>query len=189
MGLGFALCLAGLVVAQQVSSHSFLYGLVVSGGGIGTFLAALAAQLLGSRLWRPGVAGGVAVALAAAAALGRVGLALSRPDPSAAPPRIVMWREIALGVPIALALAALVLGAHVAQRTIALPPGGLAPRARKLDLAGAVLALAGALYTLGPLFQSLGLPLNHWTFLGLVLLAAIAFLLVSTFEWLFGAHR
>ena len=48
------------------------------------------------------------------------------------------------------------------------------------------MALAAALYTLGPVLASLGVPLNHWTFLGLVGLAAVAFAAVTLYERIFG---
>lgn len=174
----------GLVLARYLPDRRFLYGLVVTGAGVGFSAPALLALWLGPRFFLPGIAGLVSALLAGLAAALRLLVVAFRPDPSQGLLEVVMWREILLGVPIALAVSGLVLGAHVVQRTIALPPGGLGPRVVKVDLAASILGLAGALYTLGPLFMSLGLPLNHWTFLGLVLLGFTAFLVVTLLETL-----
>ena len=99
---------------------------------------------------------------------------------------VVMHREILVGVPVTVATFALVLGAWAIYRTVSLPPGGLSEAGRKNDLLAGIVALAAALYTLGPLLSSLGIPLNHWTFLGLVALGFIAFVLATAYEKIFG---
>jgi hypothetical protein len=147
------------------------------------------AVFLGNRLFATGVTGPVSALLAGISAVLRLLLVASRPNPAEGPVQVLMWREILLGAPLVLATVALFLGAYAVHRTIALPPGGLAPRPVKLDLGAAILGLAGALFTLGPLFRSLGVPLNHWTFLGLVALGFAAFLVVTLLERIFGRGK
>jgi hypothetical protein len=186
--LGTLTMIAGLAVAQVVQSNSFLLGLVLSGFGIGLACAALVALGVGAeRIFLPGVEGWLAFGLGGAAALGRMVLILNRPQVGNGPPPVIMVREIFFGVPLALALCSLLLGAHVVYRTVSLPPGGLREPGRRSDLLAGGLALSGALYTLGPLLQSFGVPLNHWTFIGLAALGALGFLVASLIEKVIGA--
>lgn len=189
VALGLAVAFAGLALARYLPDRQFLYGLLLTGAGLGIAVVALVVLLLGRRILTTGVTGLVAFLLAGAAAGLRLALMASRPEARGGAPLVVMWREILLGVPFTLAVAALALGAHAAGRTIALPPGGLASRAAKADLVTSILGLAGGLYTLGPLLTSFGFPLNHWTFLGLVGLGLAAFLVVTLLERLFGGGK
>ncbi|MDY0002373.1 MAG: hypothetical protein RBU30_13840 [Polyangia bacterium] len=184
-----AIAFLGLLGARHLPGKQFLYGLLVTGAGLGLAAAALVAVFLGNRLFATGVTGPVSALLAGISAVLRLLLVASRPNPAEGPVQVLMWREILLGAPLVLATVALFLGAYAVHRTIALPPGGLAPRPVKLDLGAAILGLAGALFTLGPLFRSLGVPLNHWTFLGLVALGFAAFLVVTLLERIFGRGK
>lgn len=186
--LGAATILTGLALARYVESKSFLYGLVLAGAGIGLGACGLLALALGRRLFSSGTEGLVGAGLGLAAAGLRVGLILARPAPRPGMPTppVLMWREILVGTPLALSAAAILLGAHLGLRTVSLPPGSLKQGRARLDLVGSVVALAGALYAFGPLFRSFGVPLNHVTFLGLVLLGLLAFALASALEWIFG---
>jgi hypothetical protein len=185
-GLGLLLALGGLVAAQVIDTRAFLYGLLAVGAGLGLLAAAAVFLAVGwDRVIRPGAAGAYALGLGLAGAAAHLALVLTRPRTGSGPPAIVMSREIFLGVPPALALLSLLLGAHVVYRSLSLPPGGLREPGRRPDVALGGAALAASLYTLGPLLGSLGVPLNHWTFLTLVALGFIGFLVASLLERVF----
>jgi hypothetical protein len=133
-----------------------------------------------------GVLGPVAAVLAAVAAGLRAYLLATVPKLVEGPVPVVMHREILLGVPVTLAAFSLVLATWAVYRTISRPAGGLSEPGRKNDLSAGIVALTAALYTLGPLLASLGVPLNHWTFLGLVGLGVLAFVLATLYEKIFG---
>ena len=184
--LGLLLALGGLVAAQVIESRGFLYGLLAMGAGLALMAASVVGLGVGwARLIRPGAAGGYALGLGLAGAASHLALVLTRPRLGSGPPPIVMGREIFLGVPPALALLALLLGAHVVFRTLSLPPGGLREPGRRPDLALGGVALASSFYTLGPLLTSFGVPLNHWTFVTLVALGLLGVLVASVLERLF----
>lgn len=178
----------GMLYARETPGKGFLMGLVVVGVGIGLMLAALVARALAHHLWRPGVLGPIAALLAGASAGVRVYLLSTVPKKVEGPLLVVMHREILIGVPVTLATFALVLATWAVYRTVSLPPGGLSEPGRKNDLIAGIAALAAALYTLAPLLASFGIPLNHWTFLGLVGLGLLGFVLVTIFEKIFGQN-
>ena len=185
MLLSGCLSMGGLVFARYLDERQFIYGLLIVGAGVGLMACAVAARVLGPKLWRPGTLGLFVAVAGVGAALGRWLLLRSLSTAASGPPTLVMSREIMIGVPISLALCALFLGAYAIYRTFSLPPGGLRARAAQIDLAGGIAALTASLYTLGPLMSSFGVPLNHWTFLGLVALGITAFLAVTVYEKLF----
>lgn len=178
--------LGGMLHARSVEGKDILNGLLVVGVGIGLMVAALAARAAGRHLFRPGVLGPVTAVVAAVGVAIRVYLLSTVPQKAEGPLPVVMHREILIGVPVTLAAFALILSTWAVYRTVSLPAGGLSEAGRKNDLFAGVLALAAALYTLGPLLSSLGIPLNHWTFLGLVGLGVIAFGLATAVEKIFG---
>lgn len=178
--------MGGMLYARQTTGKGFLMGLVVVGVGIGLMVGALVARAVGRHLWRPGVLGPITALVAAAAAGVRVYLLSTVPQKAEGPLPIVMYREILIGVPVTLAALALVLATWAVYRTVSLPAGGLSKPGRKNDLMAGIVALAAALYTLAPLLSSLGIPLNHWTFLGLVALGFFAFALATVYEKIFG---
>ncbi len=178
--------LGGMFYARQTGGKGFIMGLVVVGVGIGLMAGALVVRAVGHHLWRPGVLGPISVLLAAAAAGARVYLLSTVPKKAEGPMPISMTREILTGVPVTLAAFALVLATWAVYRTVSLPVGGFAEPGRKNDLVTGVAALAAALYTLGPLLSSFGIPLNHWTFLGLAGLGLLAFVLATVYEKLVG---
>lgn len=180
------LALGGMLYARYADGRQLVYGLITVGAGAGLMLCALAARVLGRRLWNPGVLGPFLALTAVGAALLRLFLIASRPRPTEGPLQIVMTREMLIGAPLAMSCFSLLLGSYAVYRAISLPPGGLSERGPRLDLLGGIAALAASLYTLGPLLTSLGVPLNHWTFLGLVALGVLAFALVSLYEKIFG---
>jgi len=181
--LGLLLALGGLVAAQVIETRGFLYGLLAMGSGLALMAASVVALAVGwERLIRPGSTGRYALGLGLGGAAAHLALVLTRPKLGSGPPPIVMSREVFLGVPPALALLALLLGAHVVFRSLSLPPGGLREPGRRPDLVLGGVALATSLYTLGPLFTSFGVPLNHWTFLTLVALGLLGFLAASLLE-------
>lgn len=185
-GLGLLLALGGLVAAQAIETRGFLYGLLAMGAGLGLVAAAVVILSVGwDRMFRPGASGAYALGFGLTGAAAHVVLLLTRPRTGSGPPPIVMSREIFLGAPPALALLSLLVGAHVVYRSLSLPPGGLREPGRRLDLGLGGAALAVSLYTLGPLLGSLGVPLNHWTFLALVGLGLLGFLVASLLERIF----
>ncbi len=178
--------LGGMFYARQSAGKSFIMGLVVVGVGIGIMVGALVVRAVGHRLWKPGVLGPISVILAAGAAGARVYLLTTVPKKAEGPMPIIMVREILMGVPVTLAAFALVLATWAVYRTVSLPAGGVSQPGRKSDLFAGIIALAAALYTLGPLLSSFGIPLNHWTFLGLAGLGLLAFVLATLYEKIFG---
>jgi len=178
--------MGGMLYAREATDKGFLMGLVVVGVGIGLMVGALVARAAGRHLWRPGVLGPITALVAAVAAGVRIYLLSTVPKKAEGPVPVVMHREILIGVPVTLAALALVLATWAVYRTVSLPAGGLSEPGRKNDLIAGVVALAAALYTLAPLLSSLGIPLNHWTFLGLVALGLFAFVLATAYEKLFG---
>jgi len=178
--------LGGMLYARESTGKSFIMGLVVVGVGLGLMVGALVVRAVGHHLWKPGLLGPISVLLAAMAAGARVYLLTTVPKKADGPLPVVMVREILMGVPVTLAAFALVLATWAVYRTVSLKPGELAQPGRKNDLIAGVTALAAALYTLGPLLSSLGIPLNHWTFLGLVALGLLAFILATAYEKLVG---
>jgi hypothetical protein len=92
-----------------------------------------------------------------------------------APPQI---RPLALGLAVFALVAgvfALLWGCAALRRLAGAHPGTAA------ELAGAGGAVALGLYGLAPLGQALGLQVNHWTFLGLVGLALVAYALEEAY--------
>jgi hypothetical protein len=186
MLLAGLLSLGGMVYARESVGKNFIMGLVVVGMGVGLMVGALVARAVGHNLWKPGVLGPVSALLAAAAAGARVYLLSTVPKKVEGPLPVVMTREILIGVPVTLAAFALVLATWAVYRTLSLQPGELSHPGRKNDIIAGIIALAAALYTLAPLLSSFGIPLNHWTFLGLVALGLVAFILATVYEKIFG---
>jgi len=178
--------MGGMLYARETSGNNFLLGLVGVGVGVGLMVNALVARAMGRHLWRPGVLGPITALVAAVAAGVRVYLLSTVPKKVEGPLPVIMHREVLIGVPVTLAAFALMLATWAVYRTVSLPPGGLSEPGRKNDLIAGIAALAAALYTLAPLLSSLGIPLNHWTFLGLVALGLLAFVLATLFEKIFG---
>ncbi len=180
------IAMGGMLYAREASGKAILNGLLVVGVGIGLMISALVARAVGNHLFRPGVLGPVMALLAGTGAGLRVYLMTTVPKKIDGPVAVVMHREILIGVPVTVATFAMVLGTWAIYRTVSLPAGGLSEAGRKNDLFAGIIALAAALYTLGPLLSSLGIPLNHWTFLGLVGLGLLAFGLATAYEKIFG---
>jgi len=153
-------------------------------------MACISLTLLGvlglttARLFRPDmhlVAAGIAAGLASALTR-RVLMAMIRARAAHEPPHIDPMALLAAVFTLVGGAAALLWGCSALRRLVTESEDApLATVWRKLVLAGAAITLG--LYGISPLGQAVGIRVNHWTFLGLVGLALVAYAIEE------GVHR
>jgi hypothetical protein len=167
------LCLIGAATLQDPAWRWALVGGMV---GLAVGLCATAGAVLG-RLLGPGrraLAAGVLVG-AAAALTRRALLGLIHARAMGAPPQI---RPLALFAAVFTLVggAAALLWGCAALRRASDAPAATGRLGRGLELAAAGVIVALGLYGLSPAWQAAGLRVDHWTFVGLVGLAVVSYL-------------
>jgi hypothetical protein len=174
------LALASLALARYITSPWWLDALLASAGfaGLSAGLAlGLVARRLGRRSWKATAA----FVLAAAAALARRGL-LAQLQAGALQRVSIDFPSLALAAcSVVWGALALIWGCLAVSEALEQPRGAAG---RRLALAGGALAVSGSLYSLAPLGALLGLRLNLWSFVGLFLLACLAYGLGAGWRWL-----
>lgn len=168
--LSAGLTLAALAAAHFIESPAWIHALTLSLGGLGLTLALIAALILRrlSQDWALilGTTLGLAATLSRTMLLQKLLVA-----PAAARPIDVA--EIFLGASsVAWALLALVWSVH-GLAAIVIARGKRTQNILRLVAAGAGISLA--LYALTPLWHLLGLGIDHWTAVGLLGLALLAY--------------
>lgn len=178
------LALAALAAAAFLETPAWIWALLVTGGACGLALA-MAVALILRNLVGPAryLSWAAAITAVAAVAARRVLLAELNGDPLAAVtvnfPRMatasssVVWGAVAL-----------VWGALLVSTAME-PPR----RHHRRDLGRLAIGAASvtlSLYALGPLWALAGLRLNHWTLLGLVGLAGLAYAAGALYRRLFS---
>jgi hypothetical protein len=177
---------------------------LLTGGGLaGAFLCLLFAAYLGNPGWRWALTGVmVGISVAACGALGAVVERFVPPTRRAALAGLVsgvaaaLTRQVLMGMiraratdappqirPLALLAATFTIvgGAFAllwgcaALRRLATEPGGDPKRRTWPDLVLGGIAVALGLYGISPVGQALGIRVNHWTFIGLAVLALLAY--------------
>jgi len=145
-----------------------MVGLSVAGcGAVGALVARFVQPPRRAAL--AGVAAGVAAALTRQVLMGMI-----RARAADAPPKIRPLPLLAAVFTLVGGAFALLWGCAVLRR-LAAEPGGDHERRTWPDLLLGGLAVALGLYGISPLGQALGIRVNHWTFVGLALLALFAY--------------
>ncbi len=169
--LSFILIPGGLLYAHLVSGPGWTNGLYVSGGGI-SLLAVLFVLIGMKRSRENGWQGPSAAILGGAAALTRLGYTRWRYAPIDGPDKLVPWEFAAVSFYWTTGLFSLVLGAFAILQAVTAPENSR----KNLNLVTGCIGLTAGLYCFASVSRRLGINANHWTFLGILGLAMIAFL-------------
>ena len=175
--LGVLTVPGGLFYAYLAETRTWSRGLYVSAGGV-SLLAALFVifgmqRATDKKDWQGPSAGVLGLAAVAA----RLATMKWYHGPERGP-ELVDITEIGLvSFYWVTGLAALFLGAYGVLMATTAPRGHLSKRRARYDLLAGSTGLASALYCFASMSQRLGVGVNHWTFLGLVGLGGVAFLL------------
>ena len=186
--LGVLTVPGGLFYAYLAETRTWSRGLYVSAGGV-SLLAALFVifgmqRATDKKDWQ-GPSAGVLGLGAVAARLAAIKW-YHAPERG---PKLVNITEIGLvSLYWVTGLAALFLGAYGVLMATTAPRGHLSKKRARYDLLAGSTGLASALYCFASVSQRLGVGINHWTFLGLVGLAGIAFLLALGAQKLTGGN-
>jgi hypothetical protein len=163
-----------LIFAATLGGRGWRYALVGVMVGISVFACGLLGALVERFVSAPrraalaGVVAGVAAALTRQALMGMI-----RARAADAPPQIRPLALLAATFTLVGGAFALLWGCATLRRLAAEPGDGARRTWPDLVLGGAAVALG--LYGLSPVGQALGIRVNHWTFLGLVALAVVAY--------------
>jgi len=184
--LGVLTIPGGLFYAYLAEARTWSRGLYVSAGGV-SLLAALFVifgmqRATDKKHWQGPSAGVLGLAAVAA----RLAAMKWYHGPERGP-KLVDITEIGLvSFYWVTGLAALLLGAYGVLVATSAPRGHLSKKRARYDLLAGSTGLASALYCFASVSQRLGVGINHWTFLGLVGLAGVAFLLAIGAQKLTG---
>ncbi len=167
------LALGFLTAARYLDAPGWIYALMGTGGACG-LAAALVVGLvmrryLGTRRWQVWAA--LVVAVASVVARQSLLAELNR-DPMAAV--TIQFSRLGLaGSSVVWGALALLWGASTVAQAMEPAPGR--PRRGGAVLLGGAASVTLALFSLGPLWALAGLHLNHWTLIGLLGLAGLAY--------------
>jgi hypothetical protein len=173
-GGGLAAAFVCLILAASLGNPGWRWALAGVMAGTSVFLCGLLGAVVerfvpaARRAALAGLLAGVAAALTRQALMGMI-----RARGADAPPQIRPLALLAATFTIVGGAFALLWGCAALRRLVAEPDAGT--RRSWPDVVMGGLAVALGLYGISPVGQALGIKVNHWTFIGLVALALVAY--------------
>jgi hypothetical protein len=180
--IGVILVPGGLFWARHETSRHWVRGLYVSSAGVSfvalSLLLAAAKRLVAKRLWL--AVGALFSGVTAVAA--RCALLFFYAPPTRGPAPIMLWVIATRALHVVCGVAALLLGAAVAWSALNTADKDKKKTRVHLNLTLGAVALTAGLYGLAPLVRLAGLGVDIWSFILLLLLSMLAFVVAAIID-------
>jgi hypothetical protein len=190
--LGVVLVPSGLAWARYVDSRGWINGLYVSAAGASLLLLAFVfvgvRRAAGRKPRAKKRAAGWAAAFGSVitgtvAASARIAILRWAKPPQPGPRLVVLWIIVARSVYVVFGASALLAGAFAVWEALSRSEAAeKRPRRAWATLFAGGLGITAGLYSLSSLGRLIGLGINHWTFISLLFLSAIAFGLAALID-------